>query len=269
MSDDIVLWEVKDGVGIITLNRPERHNAQSQPLERRYVDLLAQADRDPDVRVVVITGAGPAFCVGGDMDSLEQGGWDEQIPRVLTRFNVSVRKPVVAAVNGACAGSGLVYALSSDIRFASTTAKFATGFVRLGLAAERGVSWYLPQIVGLASALDMLLSGRVVLADEALEMGLVNKVVPPEKLMDTALEWAFEVAERCSPNAMAVIKAQVYRDTSLQLMQGIAESADATYRLLQTPELEEGIAAFREKRAPKFPPLGAPSLTAGIPGNPL
>ncbi|HVX23174.1 MAG TPA: enoyl-CoA hydratase-related protein [Acidimicrobiales bacterium] len=273
MSDDPVLWDVEEGVGIITLNRPERHNAQDQALERKYVDVLEEADRNPDVRVVVVTGAGPAFCVGGDFDTLDEiaetgGFFDEQIPRVLTRFNASIRKPVVAAVNGAAAGSGMVYAMSADLRFASTKAKFATGFARLGLAAERGMSWYLTQIVGLGTALDLLLTGRVVLAEEALRLGLVSRVVPADELLDTTLAWAHDVIEKCSPSAMAVIKAQCYRDTSLHLFQGIAESADITFRLLGGPDLAEGIEAFREKRQAKFPPLDPPSLTAGTPFNP-
>jgi enoyl-CoA hydratase/carnithine racemase len=273
MSDDLILWDIEDGVGIVTFNRPERHNAQNQTFERQYIEILAEADQNPDVRVVLVTGAGRAFCVGGDFDTLDEIAatgdfFDEQLPRVLTRFNASVRKPVIAAVNGAAAGSGMVYALSADVRFASTQAKFATGFARLGLAAERGASWYLTQIVGLGTALDLLLSGRVVLADEAERLGLVSRVVPPEQLLDTALSWAHEVIGKCSPNAMAVIKAQCYRDTSLHLLQGIAESADITFRLLRGPDLEEGVNAFREKRPAKFPPLDPPSLTAGTPTNP-
>jgi enoyl-CoA hydratase/carnithine racemase len=145
MSEDRILWQIDDGVGIITFNRPDHHNAQDVAFERQYVDTLAEADRNPEVRAVLVTGAGPAFCVGGGftvLDDIAQTGghFDEQIPRALSRFTASVRKPVIAAVNGAAAGSGMVYGMSADVRFASTQAKFATGFARLGPAAERGLS---------------------------------------------------------------------------------------------------------------------------------
>lgn len=271
MDTECVLWDVTDGVCTITFNRPERNNAQTPELERRFVALLRQADRDISVKAVIVTGAGRSFCPGGDVANLDAiaggDGFDEQIPRVLARYGVAVRKPVVAAVNGACAGSGLVYALSSDVRYASSTAKFGTAFVRIGLAAERAMSWYLPRIVGLGAALDLLLSGRVIGAEEALELGLVSKVVEPDELMPVTVAWARDVARNCSPRSMAVIKAQTYRDTSIDLMQSIGESADSTFQLLSNPDLLEGVEAFRSRRPPEFAPLDPPPFSWDVPGG--
>src|SRR5262249_50124568 len=150
------------------------------------------ADDDPDVRVIVVTGAGRGFCAGADMGALQEVGKGASFggsgkPQT---FPLTIAKPIIAAVNGACAGLGLVHAPLCDLRFAAAGAKFTTAFVRRGLVAEHSISWTLPRLVGQANALDLLLSGRVFLAEEAAAIGLVNRVVEPAALLDTTLAYA-------------------------------------------------------------------------------
>src|SRR3984885_10130537 len=208
---EVVLIEVADGVATLTLNRPERLNAWTQELEQAYFGLLARCAADEDVRVIVVTGAGRGFCAGADMQELQgigEHGVNEQQrsgERPLQTFSLTVPKPIIAAINGACAGIGLVQALMCDIRFAAEGAKLTTAFARRRLVAEHGISWMLPRLVGPAKALDLLLSGRVVFAEEAQELGLVNRVLAPDRLMDAALEYAQEMVVNCSPRSMATM----------------------------------------------------------------
>src|ERR1700687_423213 len=168
MADDVVLLENRDGIGLITLNRPERLNAWTGELENRYFDLLDECAADPDVKVIVVTGAGRGFCAGADMDMLQGIGSDGGAAAGTARttrpqwHTTTISKPVIAAINGACAGIGLVQALMADIRFAASGAKFTTAFARRGLIAEHGISWVLPKLAGAANALDLLMPGRVV-----------------------------------------------------------------------------------------------------------
>src|SRR6266513_116805 len=166
---EVVLYDVSDGIATLTLNRPDRLNAWTGSLARRYYGLLEQAAADDDVRVIVVTGAGRGWCAGADTDTLQGNAEADDSDAGLDRpiwFPTTVPKPIIAAVNGACAGIGLCAALMCDLRFAAEGAKFTTAFVRRGLIAEHGSSWMLPRLVGPARALDLLLSGRVVLADE-------------------------------------------------------------------------------------------------------
>lgn len=258
-ATDVVLREVRDGVCLLTLNRPERMNAWTQPMEERYFDLLEEADRDAETRVVVVTGAGRGFCPGFDMDALAalSGGeaGDFQAPRRPQTFPLTIRKPIVAAINGACAGIGLVQALMCDVRFAAAGVKFTTAFARRGLVAEHGSSWVLPRLVGHAHALDLLLSGRVFLSEEAQRLGVVNRVLPGEELIDQALAYARDLAENCSPASMATMKAQVYRD----LERGLDESVEDANRLMDEsfgrPDFGEGVQSFVDRRPPRFAPL--------------
>src|SRR5881398_638322 len=211
-TTDVVLHEVRDRIATLILNRPDRLNAWTGVLARRYYSSLEDAAADPDVRVIVVTGAGRGWCAGADMDSL-QGGGDSDDPGAvgLDRpiwFPTTIPKPIIAAINGACAGIGLCAALVCDLRFAAAGAKFTTAFVRRGLVAEHGSSWLLPRLVGHANALDLLLSGRVLLAEEAAAIGLVNRVVEPAVLLSTVMGYAEDLAANCSPAAMAAIKHQ-------------------------------------------------------------
>src|SRR4051794_38134341 len=216
MSTDVLLRDTSDGVAVLTLNRPDRLNAWTFELEQAYFGALADCAEDPDVRVIVVTGAGRGFCAGADMDDLQGIGSgaldvDERAAqRRKQTFPLTIPKPIVAAVNGAAAGLGLVQALMCDIRFAAAGAKFTTAFSRRGLIAEHGISWILPRLVGPSRALDLLLSARVVLAEEAFAMGLVNRVVAPDALLDETLAYARDLAVNCSPASLAIVKSQIY-----------------------------------------------------------
>jgi enoyl-CoA hydratase/carnithine racemase len=261
MSDDVVLYEVREhGIALITLNRPERLNAWTGELGDLYFSLLHRAAADPDVKVIVVTGAGKGFCAGADLTDLQgmgQGG-KGAAAAVGTRHQydtVLVPKPVIAAINGAAAGMGLAQALMCDIRFAAKGAKLTTSFGQRGLIAEWGLSWLLPRLVGTARALDLLYSGRVVLAEEAAEMGLVNAVVEPEVLLEHTLKYAKNLARNVSPTSMAVIKRQVYADWDKDLFTSHADSVQLMKESLRRPDFREGVASFLQKRPPQFGPI--------------
>jgi enoyl-CoA hydratase/carnithine racemase len=251
-------YSVADSVATITLNRPERHNAWTSAMGEQYFDLLERAAADGDVRVIVLTGAGRSFCPGLDMADLGEvadSGTTTDRRRPQT-FPLTIPKPIIAAINGACAGIGLVQALMCDLRFAAAGVKLTTSFSRRGLIAEHGISWVLPRLVGAAQALDLLLSGRVVLAEEAREMGLVNRVVPAEELLTATLAYARDLAENASPTSMKVIKGQVYRHLALTLDDALADSNVLMAESLRRPDLAEGVASFNERRPPRFEALG-------------
>jgi enoyl-CoA hydratase/carnithine racemase len=184
---------------------------------------------------------------GGNLGSAER--------RPVT-FPLSIRKPVVGAINGACAGVGLVQALMFDVRFAAAGAKFTTAFARRGLIAEYGVSWLLPRLVGTSRALDLLLSGRVFTSEEALELGVVNRVTPREDVLETALAYARDLAANCSPASMATMKHQVYTHASLDIDTALAQSSAYMRQSLEGPDFKEGVSSYVEKRPPAFAPLG-------------
>ena len=264
MADAPVLYEVDDGVAVITLNRPERLNAWNTDLGTAYHDRLDEAEADPDVRVIVVTGAGRGWCAGADIDLLESLGngagasndddGEERDGRD-TRRHLQIKKPIIAAINGACAGLGFVYAIAADLRFAAAGAKFTTAFVNRGLIAEYGSSWYLPKLVGQSVALDLLLSGRVFLADEAKELGVVNRVVAADELMAETMAYAKRMASTCSPLSMAIIKDQVYRHPELSVDTAVEESIELMEASLERPDFKEGVASYLEQRAPNFSPL--------------
>ncbi len=255
-------------MALITLNRPDRLNAWNGPLGAGYFAALDRAEADPDVRVIVVTGAGRGFCAGADMDVLQGiGGGSSNAEGAAAGPNhthaMTLSKPVIAAVNGATAGLGFVHAVACDLRFAAAGAKFTTSFSRRGLIAEHGLSWTLPRLVGQAVALDLLLSGRVVLAEEAKEMGLVNRVIEPDRLLDETLAYARDLADNCSPASMAVMKRQVYDHPQLSVDDALAASNEMMVRSLKQPDFKEGVASFVEKRAPHF----APHTPDGAPGR--
>ena len=255
MSEAPVLCEVADGVATVTLHRPDRMNAWTYEMEVAYFDLVDALDDDPAVRAVVLTGAGRGFCPGldaGDLAARTQGvAGQEGVDRPMTHAR-TLRKPLIAAINGGCAGIGLVQALVADLRFAAAGVKLATAFTRRGLVAEFGASWLLPRIVGTANAMDLLLSGRLVTAEEALTMGLVNRVYPADELVPAAQAYAGDLAANCSPLAMQAVKAQVAADWT----RGIEASQDEAFRLVKEParrpDFREGVAAFLAKRPPVF-----------------
>ena len=264
--DETVLMETRDGVALLTLNRPDRLNAWTPQLQTRLFDLLDECSADADVRAIVITGAGRGFCAGADMEGLQtlSGGEangnaasEDRIDLRPVRHPLSIPKPIIAAINGPCAGIGLALALMFDLRFASTQAKFTTAFARRGLVAEHGIAWMLPRLIGPARALDLLLSGRVFLGAEAEAMGLVNGAVDDD-VLEHAMEYAAELSQQSSPASMAAMKRQVYADLELSL----GHSVDVANRLMGesfgAPDFAEGVQSFLEKRPPNFAPLAAP-----------
>lgn len=260
---EAVLYEVRDRVALVTLNRPERLNAWNGDLAAGYFGSLDRAAADPEVGAIVVTGAGRGFCAGADMDVLqgiEAGGGEGGGARETrdATYAMSIPKPVIAAVNGACAGLGLVHAVACDVRFAAEGAKFTTAFSRRGLIAEHGISWTLPRLVGQANALDLLMSGRVVLADEARELGLVSRVYPADQLLDETLAYARDMATNAAPISMAVIKHQVYNHPLLPLDQAMDESNGFMRASLKRSDFKEGVSSFLEKRPPAFEPVTGP-----------
>jgi enoyl-CoA hydratase/carnithine racemase len=265
---EVVLMEVRDdGVAVLTLNRPERLNAWTPELQTQLFDHLDACASDAEVRAIVLTGAGRGFCAGADMANLQTlaGGGEaasnggapaEAAPRVderPVRHPLSIPKPVIAAINGACAGIGLALALMCDIRFAAPQAKLTTAFARRGLVAEHGMSWMLPRLIGPAHSLDLLLSGRVVLGTEAAQLGLVNRAA--EDVLSASLEYAGEMARECSPASMAAMKRQVYADLERSLPDAVEDANRLMGESFAAPDFAEGVQSFMERRSPRFAPL--------------
>jgi enoyl-CoA hydratase/carnithine racemase len=263
-------FEVVDRIATITLCRPDRLNAWTGRMHTEYRHAVAAAEADPEVRVLVVTGAGRGFCAGADAKALdkhaEAGRYDDGVREPLATpgygvrtefdhafaFHYGLRLPVVAAVNGAAAGVGLVLACYADLRFAAAGAKLTTAHGRLGLPAEFGLSWVLPRLIGTGHAADLLLSSRVVLAEEAASMGLVNKVVPAEALMATTHEWARTVATQVSPASVAASKRQLYADLHGDVGTSVSNAERLLERHVQGPDYAEGVQALLEKRPPRF-----------------
>ncbi len=258
--DDMVLCEVVDGVATLTLNRPDRMNAWLWTMHGRFFELVDALDDDPAVRVVVLTGAGRGFCAGMDMGSLQERtststSSSERPPSRPASSLADIRKPVIAAINGACAGIGFVLAVASDVRFAARGARITTAFARRGLPAEFGSPWFLERIVGMGNAMDLLLSSRVIEADEAKELGLVNRVYPAEELLPAAQAYALDIAANCSPVALATIKAQVRKDWFRTYEESSREASAVVASDEHREHFREGVDSYVEKRPPNFRPL--------------
>lgn len=267
------LYNVVDRVATITLNRPDKLNAWTAVMEREVRAAMEEAERDPSVRAIVLTGAGRGFCAGADMSLLsnvaEKGLDEERLAQALRASDAvregvrpdfrkkysyfpAITKPVIAAIQGPVVGLGLVIALYCDLRFASHAARFGTAFARRGLIAEYGMAWMLPRLVGHANALDLLFSARMIDAAEALRMGLVNQVFPQDVFLDKVQEYARELAWNVSPRSMRVIKRQVYEAMFETLAESFETSEKEMLASLQCDDFKEGVAHFVEKRAPAF-----------------
>ncbi len=271
-----ILYEVKDPVATITLNRPDRLNAWTDRMGDEVKHAMARAEADPSVVGILVTGAGRGFCAGADLGNLsdisegsrertdrdpalEADPGDPEAPASLRgtySYLLSIPKPVVAAINGPCAGMAVPIACYADVRLASDRAVFTTAFSRRGLIAEWGIGWILPRLVGHAHALDLIVSGRKIDAAEAERMGLVNRVVPHDELLDTARGYLEDLAENCSPASMAVMKRQVYTDLMETLAHGERESIRLMLESFERPDFKEGVRSFLEKRPPRFRRLG-------------
>jgi enoyl-CoA hydratase/carnithine racemase len=261
-ATELVLAERRGAVLVLTLNRPDRLNAWTDALEERYFELLDEAEDDPDVRAIVVTGAGRGFCAGADMEDLARGADAVSaaeaalVDRPRSRsFPMTVRKPLIAAINGAAAGLGLVEALYCDVRFATPEAKLTTAFARRGLVAEYGLSWLLARVVGYSAALDLLMSARVVQGEEALRLRLVDRVGPAETLVDDAVAYAEELAANSSPWSMATVKGQVQADLQRTFPEAVAAADDLMLASFRRPDVKEGVNSYLERRPPAFPSL--------------
>lgn len=258
MSDELCLYDVTDGVATISFNRPERNNGMTGEMELRYLTLLQQANADPAVRAIVVTGTGRAFCPGADLGRARVEG-EEPLPntKIPVTYALGVDKPTIAAINGACAGVGVAHSLFCDVRIAAAGAKFTTAFARRGLIAEYGLAWILPRIAGRGVALDLLMSARVFTAEEALAMGLVNRVVPADQVLAEAIAYAKDLAQNVSPASMATIKRQVSRyETNYDLDGALADSHALMHQSIKGADVGEGIGSYLEKRQAAFAPLG-------------
>ena len=262
-TDEVVLYEERDGVALITLNRPERLNSWTGELGTAYFNALDRAAASGDVKAIVVTGAGRGFCSGADMDMLQgigsrDGEPDGDAPKLRDErhdYALSIPKPVVAAINGACAGLGFVHAMMCDIRFAAEGAKFTSAFARRGLIAEHGVSYMLPRVVGPSNALDILMSGRVFLADEAKEMGVVSRVYAPDELVDATIEYARDLGRYSAPWSMAQMKHQVWNQLDEGRTSALEESNALMRQSLKRTDFKEGVQSFVERRDPNFEPV--------------
>lgn len=274
MPNQETLYNVADRIATITLNRPDKLNAWTAIMEQEVRSAIEEAERDENVRVIILTGAGRGFCPGADMSLLSSvvaSGVDERVRKQASSSSTSgpvdgvradfrkkysyfpaLGKPVIAAINGPVVGLGLVIALYCDLRFASDAAKFSTAFARRGLIAEYGLAWILPRLVGHANALDLLFSARMVDSAEALRMGLVNQVFPQDVFLAKVNEYARDVAANSSPRSTRIMKRQVYD----AMFQNLEEAFDVAERemlaSLQCEDFKEGVAHFLEKRAPTF-----------------
>lgn len=260
-----VLYEAADGVATLTLNNPGKLNPMTGEMRHALLDLLHAADGDDRVRAVVVTGAGRGFCSGADVTGLRrrvEGGRQEQASGLAAAGRADVgqtfawtvahlAKPVVAAVNGPAVGAGFGLAMACDLRVAAEDAQIGARFPRLGVSAEEASSYFLPRMIGLARALEVLLSGRLMSGKEALALGLVNRAVPSDQVLPTARALASELAQN-SPLAVAVIKHQVYGGLESTLEQQLHRELASTRELLKSRDHAEGIRSFMEKRTPRF-----------------
>ncbi|HEX3181279.1 MAG TPA: enoyl-CoA hydratase [Beijerinckiaceae bacterium] len=267
MAYEQILYRVEERVAVVTLNRPDRLNAWTPVMQAEVKAAMRAASGDPQVRVIVLTGAGRGFCAGADMSALQgiQSGerrerapeepFDRHAHQSFQRthsYFPSVPKPIIAAVNGPCAGLGMVIALYADMRFASQNAVFMTAFSRRGLIAEHGISWLLPRLVGLANAADLLFSARRVEAREAKEIGLVNRVFAAEKFETEVLAYAKMLASEVSPRSLAEMKREIW-NAQFQTLGEAIEAADKDMAAsFASEDFKEGVAHFVEKRAPAF-----------------
>jgi enoyl-CoA hydratase/carnithine racemase len=276
MPNQETLYEVAKRVATITLNRPDKLNAWTAVMEQEVRAVMAEAERDENVRVIVLTGAGRGFCAGADMSLLStvatkgldaaqraqavqagagSGSGDGSARADFQKkysYFPAMSKPVIAAINGPAVGLGLVIALYCDLRFASDAARFSTAFARRGLIAEYGMAWMLPRLVGHANALDLLFSARLIDAAEALRMGLANQVYPQEVFREKVRDYAVELASNVSPRSLRVIKRQVYDAMFQPLGEAFEISEREMLTSLQCEDFREGVAHFVERRPPVF-----------------
>jgi enoyl-CoA hydratase/carnithine racemase len=246
--------DVGGGVGVLQLHRPERRNAWTVRMAAELHDALTAIDTEPDVRVLIITGAGDTFSVGADLGSgnlMTPGGEAIESPsHPLMPSDMQI--PVIAAINGHAAGAGISFAMHCDIRILADTAKVAFAFVRRGVIPEMGLHWLMPRVTGIGVATDLVLTGRTITADEALTAGVVHRVVPAGEVLATAIEIAREMIRTTSPLGSSFAKQLLW--ASLHQAQEVAWNMElaAFEQCAEHPDATEGVAAFLERRAPEW-----------------
>jgi enoyl-CoA hydratase/carnithine racemase len=263
-------YEVEDPIATITFDRPDRLNAMTNRMTDELKHAVAQAEADERAVAIVLTGAGRGFCAGADLQGLKaigegrsygEGANLEAKPGDASMgpnfsgpyaYLCSVRKPVIAAVNGPCAGLGFAVMCFADLRFASDRAVFSTAFSRRGLIAEWGIGWTLPRLVGHSAALDLLFSARRFDAAEAERIGLVNRTLPHDELLPFVRGYVKELADNVSPTSMSVIKRQIYTRLEAELGPSLDESIRLMTESFGRPDFPEGVNSYLEKRPPKF-----------------
>ncbi len=264
-------YDVADGVATVTLTRPQRRNAWTGRMHTEYRWILREADRDAAVRAIIVTGdpEGNAFCAGADLAALEghsaRGGYDPGTPEDIAEpgygvdpnfdatfaYHFGIGKPVIAAINGAAAGVGLVLTAFADMRFSVPGAKFTAAHGRFNFPAEYGLSWVLPRIVGLTHANDILMTSRVFTAEEALAMGLLNRIVPAETLMDEVRAYARQFLA-VAPGSARETKRQIYRDLHRDAASSVKVAEALLVEMSKTADYKEGVKAWMEKRTPDW-----------------
>jgi len=263
-----IRYEIADGIATVTLSRPKRRNAWTGRMHTEYRWALSEADKDKAVRVIIVTGdpEGQAFCAGADLGALEghseKGRYDAGISDDIAMPGYGVRpefdatfayhfgltKPVIAAINGAAAGVGLVLAAFADLRFCVPGAKFTAAHGRFNFPAEFGLSWMLPRLVGVTHANDILLSSRVFTSEEAMEMGFLNRIVPPAELMLHVKAYARAMADGVSPGSLRETKRQIYMDLHRDAAGAVEAAEQLLNEMVKHPDYKEGVKAWMEKR---------------------
>lgn len=264
-----IIYDKSDRIATVTMNRPDKLNAWTQQMGDETRQAMFDAERDESIGAIVVTGAGRAYCAGADMGALSEiskgrasaGGPavdDESLSKeredFRTRYSwpLALKKPVISAINGACVGLGFTHCLYHDIRIASDRARMGLIFVQRGLAIEHGSSWMLPRIVGLSHAMELAVTGRLVDANEALEMGLVSRVVPQDKLIETVRQVAGEIAHKCSPLGVWQAKKLIYEHLFTDLATAVRDDDASMMLMTQSEDFKEGVKAFVEKRPPRY-----------------
>ncbi len=277
-----ITYTVDDPIATVTLNRPDRLNALTGQMLAELRQALATAEEDEHVVAILLTGAGRGFCAGADIARLQATSegktrssvaWDgeDRMPgdfdmmgadyRLGHAYLMATRKPIVAAINGPCAGLGFAIAMLCDIRFASDRAVFTTAFAQRGLVAEHGVSWILPRLIGPAHALDILLSGRRFDGAEAERLGVVNRTLKHDQLLHYTRDYLTSLAGSSAPRSLQTMKHQVYKHLDASLGEAMRESLRLMETSLQSADFKEGVASYVEKRPPQFARITVKPLT--------
>jgi len=256
-EDNLIQFEVDtDGIGVLTLNRPEKYNAFTKSMIVRWHEFIAQAAEDPAVKVVILTGAGKAFCTGGDVGAQKERANNDALERKDFLFRhvhkiafalERMDKPVIAAVNGTARGAGMDMALMCDLRIMAQTATMAESYINVGLIAGDGGTWYLPRLIGTARALELCWTGRVIDAAEAERIGLVNRVVPEGEALNAAKELARAIAAQPF-EAVRAYKRSIYQGMTMTLESHLDMVSSHTSILRDTPDHRERVAAFLDRK---------------------